>query len=149
VTTREVGVADDMDDDERRAFLLHGTRTAKLATTRADGRPHVAPIWFVLDGDDVVFTTSETSVKGRTLRRDPRVAVVVDDDDPPFAFVLVEGAAELSIDPDELLLWATRIGRRYMGPDRAEEFGRRNGVPGELLVRVRPARMVAQQGVSD
>src|SRR5688500_1967278 len=102
-----------MDDDRRRAFLAHGTRTAKLATTRADGRPHVAPIWFVLDGDDVVFTTAETSVKGRTLQRDPRVAMVVDDERPPFAFVLVEGVAELSTDPEDLLRWATRIGARY------------------------------------
>jgi PPOX class probable F420-dependent enzyme len=142
-------MARDMDDDERRAFLSHGTRTAKLATTRADGRPHVAPVWFVLDGDDVLFTTGETTVKGRSLQRDPRVALVVDDEDPPFAFVLVEGAAELSSDPDALLLWATRIGGRYMGADRAEEFGRRNGVPGELLVRVRPTRIVATQYVSD
>ena len=137
-----------MDDDRRRTFLAHGTRTAKLATTRADGRPHVAPIWFVLDGDDVVFTTAETSVKGRTLQRDPRVAMVVDDERPPFAFVLVEGVAELSTDLDDLLRWATRIGARYMGDDRAEEFGRRNGVPGELLVRVRPTRFVADDDVS-
>jgi PPOX class probable F420-dependent enzyme len=142
-------VAHDMDGDERRAFLSHGTRTAKLATTRADGRPHVAPIWFVLDGDDLLFTTGETTVKGRSLQRDPRVALVVDDEDPPFAFVLVEGTATLSTDPDELLLWATRIGGRYMGDDRAEEFGRRNGVPGELLVRVRPTRIVATKYVSD
>ena len=142
-------MAHDMDDDERRAFLLHGTRTAKLATTRADGRPHVTPIWFVLDGDDVLFNTSETSVKGRTLRRDPRVALVVDDDDPPFAFVLVEGVAELTTDPDELVLWATRIGGRYMGPDRAEEFGRRNGVPGELLVRVTPTKVITGRNIAD
>jgi PPOX class probable F420-dependent enzyme len=148
-TTREVGVARDMDDDERRAFLGHGTRTAKVATTRTDGRPHVAPIWFVLDGDDVVFTTAATSVKGRILQRDPRVALVVDDETPPFAFALVEGVAELSTDPDELLLWATRIGGRYMGEDRAEEFGRRNGVAGELLVRVRPTRIVAMRYVAD
>jgi PPOX class probable F420-dependent enzyme len=137
-----------MDDDRRRTFLAHGTRTAKLATTRADGRPHVAPVWFVLDGDDLVLTTAATSAKGRTLARDPRVALVVDDDTPPFAFVLVEGTAELSTDPEELLRWATRIGARYMGEDRAEEFGRRNGVAGELLVRIHPTRFVTEDDVT-
>ena len=80
-----------MTDEERRAFLMHGTRTGKLATVRADGRPHVAPIWFVLDGDDLVFNTGATTVKGRNLRRDPRASIVVDDETPPFSYVRVDG----------------------------------------------------------
>ena len=99
-----------MTDDERRAFLTEGTRTAKVATTRADGRPHAAPVWFVLDGDDVIFTTGEGTVKGRTLLRDPRVSVVVDSDKPPFAFVVIDGIAEISHDQAELLRWATALG---------------------------------------
>ena len=120
-----------MSEREWRAFVTHGTRTAALATTRRDGRPHVAPIWFVLDDDgSVVFTTEADSVKGRTLRRDPRVALGIDDETPPFAFVLIEGTATISADLDEMLGWATRIGGRYMGDDRAEAFGRRNAVEG-------------------
>ena len=127
-----------MSPDEIREFLSSGTRTAKVATVRADGRPHVAPVWFILDGDDLVFNTGEATVKGRALRRDPRVALCVDDDRPPFAFVLVTGQASLSTDPAQLLRSATDIAARYMGHERAEEFGRRNGVPGELVVRVTP-----------
>ncbi|MCB1249269.1 MAG: PPOX class F420-dependent oxidoreductase [Acidimicrobiales bacterium] len=138
-----------MDADERRAFLLEGTRTAKLASTRADGSPHVAPVWFLLDGDDVVCTTWHESVKAKSLRRDPRVALTVDDPTPPYAFVIVEGTATISEDPEELVAWSTRIGARYMGADRAEEFGRRNGVPGELLVRITPTKLIAQADVSD
>jgi len=138
-----------MGSGEWQAFLAEGARTASLATVRPDGRAHVAPIWFVLDGDTVVFTTSATSVKGRALRRDARLALCVDDEAPPFAFVLLEGTAELSEDPGELLAWATRIGGRYMGAERAEEFGRRNGVPGELLVRVTPTHVAARRGVAD
>jgi nitroimidazol reductase NimA-like FMN-containing flavoprotein (pyridoxamine 5'-phosphate oxidase superfamily) len=52
-----------MSAEEARAFLLERPRTAKLATVRADGRPHVAPVWFELDGDDLVFTTWHTTVK--------------------------------------------------------------------------------------
>lgn len=138
-----------MTQEQWRAFVSAGTRTGKLATVRDDGSPHVVPIWFVLDGDDFVFNTGKDTVKGRNLARDGRVALCVDDDRPPFAFVTLQGRAEISEDPLELRRWAARIGGRYMGEDRAEEFGERNGVPGELLVRVRIDKVVAQGGVSD
>jgi PPOX class probable F420-dependent enzyme len=139
----------DMSDEERRAFLSAGTRTAKLAVTRLSGAPHVAPIWFVLDGDDVVFTTGADTVKGKALLRDGRVALCVDDEQPPFSFVTIEGTARIGTDVDEMLPWATRLGARYMGAERAEQFGRRNAVPGELLVRVVPTRTVAKARISD
>lgn len=138
-----------MTPEQVRAFLMTGTRTGKLATVDASGQPHVVPIWFVLDGDDVVFTTGERTIKGRNLRRDPRVAMAVDDERPPYAYVQVRGRASLGGDPGDLLHWATSIGARYMGGERAEEFGRRNAVPGEMLVRIRVERVVAVTGVSD
>ena len=138
-----------MTDEERRAFMMTGTRTGKLATTSANGAPHVTPIWFVLDGDDIVFTTHESSVKGRAVLRDGWVSMVVDDQEPPYSFVMVNGLATVSRDLDELVAWATKIGGRYMGAARAEEFGRRNGVDGELLVRITPTRTIAQRAVSD
>lgn len=105
---------------------------------RKDGRPHVAPIWFVLDGEDVIFATAERTVKGHAIRRDPRVVLCIDDERPPFAFVRIEGEASVSCDQEEMLHW---IGARYMGADRGEEFGRRNAVAGELLVRVAVTRI--------
>jgi PPOX class probable F420-dependent enzyme len=134
--------------NEQRAFLLYGTRTGKLATVREDGRPHVVPIWFVMDGDTLIFTTGENSVKARNIRRDARVALCVDDETPPYAFITVEGTAAMSADLGELLHWATRIGRRYMGEDQAEAFGKRNGVPGEVLVRVTPTRGIFEKDVA-
>ena len=133
-----------MSAQEIRAFLTEGTRTGKVAVARAGGAPHVAPVWFVLDGDDIVFTTGVDTVKGKAIARDPRVAVCVDDERPPYAFVMVEGTAELSADLDEVLVWATRIGARYMGAENAEAFGRRNAVPDERLVRVTPTRVVSK-----
>jgi len=137
-----------MSPTETRAFLSQCTRTAKLATTRRDGAPHVAPIWFVLDGDDLIFTTGAGTLKGKGLARDPRLAICVDDERPPFAFVVVEGTATLSTEVDEMLVWATRLGARYMGAENAEEFGRRNAVPGELLVRVTPTHIVAKADIA-
>ncbi|GAB3695640.1 PPOX class F420-dependent oxidoreductase [Nocardiopsis oceani] len=132
-----------LSDPKVRDFLLQGTRTGKVAYTSASGRPLVAPIWFTIDGDGLVFNTGRDSAKGRAFARDPRLALVVDLEEPPFGFVQVQGEAEVSEDPDELLRTATEIARRYMGPERAEEFGRRNGVPGELVVRVRPTKVIA------
>ena len=131
------------------AFLSEGTRTGKLATVRADGSPHVAPIWFVLDGEDLVFMTGADTVKGRSMLRDPRVALSVDDERPPFAFVCIEGTVSISRDLDEMLPLSTAIARRYMGDERAEAYGRRNAVDGELLLRLRPVRVIAVAGVAD
>jgi PPOX class probable F420-dependent enzyme len=138
-----------MTEEEYRSFLLERSRTAILATVRADGRPHVAPIWFDLDGDTLVFMTGENTVKGRNMRRDPRVSLCIDDEEPPFHFVLIEGAAKLTAEDPDLLYWATRIGGRYMGAERAEEYGRRNAVQGESLVRVTPQKIVAYKNISD
>ena len=139
----------EMTDEERRGFLLTGTRTGKVAWVSPTGRPHVAPIWFVLDGDDVLFTTHDESAKGKALVDGARVSMVVDDQEPPYSYVKVDGTVEISDDLDQLVAVATQIGGRYMGEDRAEEFGTRNGVPGELLVRIRPTTLRALAEISD
>jgi PPOX class probable F420-dependent enzyme len=132
-----------LSDDRVREFMMHGTRTGKIAWVGADGAPHVAPIWFVIDGDDIVFNTGADTGKGRALAREGRASLVVDDEVPPFSFVKVDGPVTLHDDLDEVRRLATIIGGRYMGADRAEEFGERNGVPGELLVRLHPSKVTA------
>ena len=139
---------DTMTKREALAFLSGGTRTGKLATVRTDGRPHVAPVWFAVEGEDLVFNTWHTTVKARNLRADPRASLVVDDQEPPYAYVMVEGLVEILDEIDEVRRVATLVGGRYMGHDRAEEFGARNGVPGELAIRLRIARIVAHDNVA-
>jgi len=135
-------------DPRVRAFLQEGTRTGKLGYLAADGRPLVAPVWFVLEDDSVVFNTNKDTAKGRSLARDPRISLCVDLDEPPYAFVQVQGEAELSEDPAELVRTATAIAARYMGAGLAEQFGQRNGVPGELVVRLRPTKVIANFDVT-
>ncbi len=138
-----------MSPAEARAFLAEGTRTGKLAVTRRDGSPLVVPVWFVLDDDgSVVFNTGADTVKGRALRRDPRASLCVDEEAVPYGFVRVDGVAELSEDVEAMRPWSVAIARRYMGPDLAEAYGARNAVKGELLVRLRPSRIVAVADVS-
>ncbi|MCZ1006049.1 PPOX class F420-dependent oxidoreductase [Streptomyces lydicus] len=141
-------MAHKMTKGEWQGFLSEGTRTGKLATVRADGSPHLAPVWFLVDGDELVFNTGADTVKGRNLARDGRVALCVDDDRPPFSFVSVQGTAQISDDLTDVRHWATRIAARYMGEDRAQEYGARNGVPGEVVVRVRIDKAVALADVA-
>jgi hypothetical protein len=139
-----------LDDDEIRAFLSAGTRTGKLAVVRLDGSPMVVPIWFVVDDDgSLLFTTWRDTIKGKAVRRDGRVSLCVDEEEPPFAYVRVDGTATIEEDPELLRTWATRIAARYMGEARAAEYGARNGVAGELLVRITPTRTVAEADISD
>ena len=138
-----------MTDAEYNSFLRDRARTATLATVRADGRPHAAPIWFDIDGGTFVFTTGQDTVKGRNMRRDPRVTLCVEDENPPFHFIIIEGTAELTAEDPNLLHWATRIGGRYMGAERAVEYGQRNAVPSELLVRITPQKILAHKNISD
>lgn len=139
-----------MDDEAVRRFLTETARPAILSTVRADGRAHAAPIWYDLDDDGtLVFNTGDTTVKGRNLARTGRATLTVQDPEPPFSYVALEGPVELVDDLDLVRSWAGRIGGRYMGADRADEYGARNGVPGELLVRLAPEHVTTAFAVSD
>ncbi|MBE1536464.1 PPOX class F420-dependent oxidoreductase [Actinomadura algeriensis] len=135
-------------ESEWRDFVSAGTRTGKCAVVRKDGSPHVTLIWFVLDGEDLLFNTGAETVEGRAPARDPRLSVCVDDQEPPYSFVLPRAEATLVGDLAEMRRRATAIGARYMGADQAEEFGVRNAVPGEYLVRARITEVIAERGVA-
>ncbi|WP_101946486.1 PPOX class F420-dependent oxidoreductase [Mycobacterium sp. 3519A] len=130
-------------------FLSEGTRTGLLGYLASDGRPLVAPVWFVVDNGELAFNTGKDTAKGRALTRDPRVVMCVDDSQPPYSFVQVQGIATISEDPQDVLDIATRTGGRYMGAERAQEYGRRNGVPGELVVRIKPTKVIKAFNVAE
>ena len=139
----------EMTTEEALDFLSTGTRTAKVAWVASDGRPHVAPIWFIVEDGDILFATSAEAGKSRAMQRDPRISLVVDIEEPPYAFVKVDGTVEITEDPAELLRVATLVGGRYMGADQAEVYGARNGVPGECVVRLPPSSIAGFDGISD
>lgn len=138
-----------MDKAEVLHFLNDHPLTAHLATVREDGRPHVAPVWIAVDGEDIVFTTWHSSVKAKNIGRTGYAAISVDDNAPPFNSAWAEGPVEIVDEPDALRRWATIIGGRYMGEDRAGEFGERNGVEGELLCRMHVTRASGILGIAE
>lgn len=152
----------EMSKREIRKFLMKGTFTGKLATVKKDGSSHIVPIWFVLDGgnksggnrrgggdDDIIFTTDGASVKAKNIQRDSRVSICVDDQTPPFSFVIVYGTAKIHhCKHNELFRFATKIAERYMGKENAELYGRRNSTEGEVLVRIKPTRIIAEKDIA-
>jgi PPOX class probable F420-dependent enzyme len=150
----------EMSEKEIKRFLMQGTFTGKLATIKKDGSSHIVPIWFVLDGsdkngssdredDNIIFTTSGSSVKAKNIERDNRVSICVDDQTPPFSFVTVYGTAKIHhYRQNELFRFATKIARRYMGKDNAENYGRRNSTDGEVLVRIKAKRIIAEKDIA-
>ncbi len=151
----------EMSKREIRKFLMQGTFTGKLGTVKKDGSSHIVPIWFVLNGgntsrggrkgedDNIIFTTDGTSVKAKNIQRDNRVSVCVDDQTPPFSFVIVYGTAKIHhCKQSELFRFATKIAQRYMGKQNAELYGRRNSAEGEVLVRIKPTRIIAEKDIA-
>jgi PPOX class probable F420-dependent enzyme len=150
-----------MSEKEIKRFLMQGTFTGKLATIKKDGSSHIVPVWFVLESsdkngnddreeDDIIFTTNGSSVKAKNIERDKRVSICVDDQTPPFSFVIVYGTAKIyHYRQNELFRFATKIARRYMGKEDAENYGRRNSTEGEVLVRIKSKRIIAEKDIAD
>lgn len=143
-----------MSETEVIEFMTTGSRTGKLAVVRRDGRPVVTPIWFDVDPatGDLVFMTGAASLKANCMRRDPRVSICVDVMEFPYDFARVDGTATLTSHAEDaaaLRHWATETCRRYVGADRAAEYGARNSGADEVLVRVTPTVLRGAFGVSD
>ena len=140
----------EMTKDEIRNFLLQGTFTGKLGTISKSGTPHVVPIWFILDDENnIIFNTCKNSVKAKNIQSDNRVRLCVDDQIPLYSFVTIDGIAEIiSNKPNELFKWAKIIAARYMGNDKAEEYGKRNSSKEELLIKIKPTKVVGQKDIA-
>ncbi|MFI6907846.1 PPOX class F420-dependent oxidoreductase [Nonomuraea sp. NPDC050394] len=136
-----------MTDDEWRSFVTAGTRLGHIALTRADGRPHVTPVCFVLDGDELAFALSPGSVKGKSLARDRRVAVCVSDDRQPYSFVSIEGQARTSAEPEQVKRVAAGIADRYYPTRPAEGVAESFVREGFTAVRISITNVIARSGL--
>ena len=134
-----------MTNDEWRTFVAEGSRLGNAAVCRPSGLPHVTPICFVVEGDDLLFTTSPASVKGRCLALDDHIAIGVSDEEHPYRFAMLEGQSSLSDDPDELLRVGEAIGRRYLPAQDPQEFAHGLAEAGFAVVRVRITNVIAHR----
>jgi PPOX class probable F420-dependent enzyme len=136
-----------MTDNELRHYVTAGTKLAHIALTRRDGRPHVTPVCFILDGDELAFALSPGSVKGKSLARDRRLAVCVSDEEQPYSFVTIEGHARLSAEPDQIKHIAAGIANRYYPSQPPEAFAESFVQAGFTAVRISIINVVARSGL--
>ena len=109
---------------EKARALIARPVLASLATLNADGSPQITPLWIDLDGDDVVFNTSQSRKKTRNLERDGRVAVTVIDPDDAYNVVAFRGTVtEITTDGADAQVDA--MAKKYLGVDSFP--GRREG----------------------
>jgi PPOX class probable F420-dependent enzyme len=136
-----------MTDNEWRSFVTAGTKLAHIALTRPDGRPHVTPVCFILDGDELAFALSPGSVKGNNLAHDRRIAICVSDERQPYSFVTIEGEAQVSAEPDRIKHIAAGVANRYYPSQPAEEFAESFVQAGFTAVRIGISKVIARSGL--
>ncbi|MER7399501.1 PPOX class F420-dependent oxidoreductase [Streptomyces sp. NPDC000151] len=113
-----------------------------VATIQPDGSPQLSPVWVKRDGDDLLFSTTEDRRKAANLRRDPRVTVIVQPADDPYAYAEIRGSAELTGEGAQELL--DELSVKYTGK-RYAEFNPRAGRDGaRVVVRVSPRKVVGR-----
>ena len=136
-----------MTDSEWRSFITAGTRLAHVALSRSDGRPHVTPVCFILDGDELAFALSPGSVKGNSLAHDRRIALCVSDERQPYSFVTIEGEAQVSAEADQIKHVAAGIADRYYPSQPAAELAESFVQAGFTAVRISITNVIARSGL--
>ncbi|MGB6564362.1 MAG: pyridoxamine 5'-phosphate oxidase family protein, partial [Candidatus Binataceae bacterium] len=92
-------------DQEMMDFLAERSHLARIATVRADGSPSVVPVWFIFEGGKVLITPRKHSAFLQNLRREPRVAITIDEEAGRYRKVLFEGKAEILFEPGDDRKW--------------------------------------------
>ena len=89
---------------------------AHLATLQPDGSPQVTPVWVDLDGDRIMVNTAEGRGKPRNVRRDPRVAISIHDQENPYKSAFIRGrVTEITQEGAEEHI--DKLAKKYMGVD--------------------------------
>ncbi len=105
---------------------------ANLVTVRADGRPHVAPVWFQWQQGRALVMTGQSSSKVRNLRNNPAVTLSIATGQRPYWYINLEG--EANITEDDLVAVVNRICIRYDGPEAGAAFAQELLDQGNMVI---------------
>lgn len=97
------------------ADLLERPVFCHLATIRADGTPHVNPMWFLWDGEHLSFTTTTNRAKYKELSARPNAAVSINDPEAPYRYLELRGTVD-RIEPDPEGEFFAVLAKRYSLP---------------------------------
>ncbi|MFI1583749.1 PPOX class F420-dependent oxidoreductase [Embleya sp. NPDC020630] len=113
---------------------------ATVATIQPDGSPQLSVTWLKRDGDDLLISTTVGRRKERNLRRDPRVAVMINPPDAPYTYAEVRGTATLGTEGGAELI--DELSRKYTGKDYADFNPASADDTPRVVVRVTPRKVV-------
>ena len=116
---------------------LLNAQVAVLGTIGASGRPQLSGVWFLAEDDTVKFSLNTARQKVKNLQADPKVSVLIFDEQSPYRYLELRGDAEVTPDPD--YIFADKVGAKYGGADLRER-----DQPGEtrVVITVHPTRVV-------
>ncbi|MGL6233855.1 MAG: PPOX class F420-dependent oxidoreductase [Segniliparus sp.] len=134
----------ELTDPQVAAFLSAGDRNGKLSYLRADRRPAIVPVWFVVDNGEIVFFTGPQSPKAKAFGEDPRVAFLVDDGRPPYSYVSITGVVSKSVEPERFDELLAKIVARYVPEEEFEKTLQFFKGQDEALYRIRATKVQAK-----
>lgn len=124
--------------DEQKSFFKK-PNFGHLATLNADGSPHISPVWIDVDDEHILINTAEGRKKLRNVRRDPRVAMEVHEQENPYSILSLNGEV-VAITPDGADEHIDELSLRYLGKDKypfaqVEEE--------RIILKIRPTKVIA------
>jgi hypothetical protein len=125
---------------KEREDILTKVSFGHVATIGPNGEPQVNPVWFEWDGEFIKFSQTTTRQKYRNVRRDPRIAISVQDPDDPYRYVEIRGRVErIEDDPDKAFI--NKMAKKYLGLD---EYPWSQQGEQRVVVYVRPEHATMQ-----
>jgi hypothetical protein len=118
--------------------FLKGAHIAALATVRANGRPHVVPVWYEYDGREFTINCFRDTQKQKNIARKGFAALSVFSDAIPYQQVTVEGIARVGSALDNV--WRERVAMRYLGETAGRAYTNDTADMDVVAVHLRPLK---------
>jgi PPOX class probable F420-dependent enzyme len=128
-----------MFSDDARAFLQKPL-IARMSTIGPDGYPHTVPVWFMLDGDDLVIIAVRSTRKVQHILSNPKGAVTVGGDPADGQGYLIKGDFSIEPDPDDA--WTRKLTHHYEEAEQAEKDVADWADLDIIVLRLRPRQMI-------
>jgi PPOX class probable F420-dependent enzyme len=126
--------------DEQARATLQQPVIVRVTTISADGYPHTTPVWFILDGDDLLIFGNRDTRKAKNIRTNPKGCLSIGGDPVGVPTYLIEGDFTIEDDPDHI--WTAKITRHYEPADKAEEWLASWQELDFVVLRLKPRRII-------
>jgi len=118
--------------------LFENKNFAFVATSMKDGSPQITPTWVDVEDNLILVNTALGRLKQKNLKRDPRIAVSVADNNNPYDMVTVRGEVIEQVTGEAAEIHIDKLAKKYIDKDKYP--GR---APGErrVLLKIKPTKV--------